>query len=608
MGTIIGSPSGPGIPQNFGPVGVKFCPEAGPPPASPLIGPVDIQDPCQCPPGIGHSEGSEETGGGGGTSGFSGFSGYSGFSGAPGGGGGGFEAATFIVSPTPGVGDYTTIQEALDNLPAEGGYILAREGTYPLAITNTMPDKPVVIRGCGDATVIDLGANAIPAFTIPDGLTVQRNYVFEDFKVVGTSVMSQQIWNIRDANSRGVVHGTRVNSSGVQAPIFCFASDGSFGIPITIYLDDCQFVPPSDGSGILVDSENGAQAVTNAYMNNVRFHDRLGDTTGGALTNGGFFSDQTGVNIIGFGCVFQISVDNTMGSLALESSIILTASGVFPVPHVITIDDPNGMVQSCLSSCFAADVTFFPGGRGLQVFGGQYNSCFFSDGADSCAFYGVEFQGSPDENSVIDGNGRTVVQGCTFFGAGNLAVLTSNYASITGNYFNAEGSDAVIKINDNVSVIADNRFVGNSKPAILETGSISTARIDNNIWTTPPTLLAGTNAIVNGVRQKSVSAVDTTDVFVNVFTHENAKGLAGGGSIKNTGPDTLTYRVEVTDSYGTVATQSFDVLSGASASWNMDSVFTGALPSYVSFGISVESKVAGVPTTFSLRHSSAGAY
>jgi hypothetical protein len=603
MGTIIGSPSGPGIPNNFGPVGVKSCPEAGPPPASPLIGTVDIQDPCQCPPGIGHIEETEELGGG-----ISGFSGYSGFSGAPGGGGGGPEAATFVVSPTPGVGDFTTIQEALDALPSEGGYILVREGTYPLTLTNTMPDKPVVIRGCGDATVINLGANAIAAFTIPDGLTTFRDYVFEDFKVVGTSIASQQIWNIRDSQSFGVVHGTRVNSSGVQAPAFVFVSDSSAGVPVTIYLDDCSFVPLADGTGILIDSENGAQPVTNAYMQNVRFYDPLTSTTGGALTNGGFFSDQTGVNIIGSGCTFSIVTDNTMGSLALEDSFIGVASGVVTDTHIITIGDPNQVIQSSLISCTAMDVIFFPGGNGLHVSGGVYNGCFFSDGADFCSFYGVEFQGSPNADSLIDGNGRTVVEGCLFFGHGNLAVLTGNFASIIGNFFNDQGSDAVIKINNNVSVIADNRFVGNSVPAILETGSTSTARIDNNFWTTPPTLLAGTNAIVNGIRQKSVDAVDTTDAFVNVFTHTNAKGMGGGGSIKNTGPNTLTYRVEVTDPYGTVATQSFDVLSGASDFWRMDSVFTGALPSYVSFGISVQSKVAGVPTTFSLRHSSDGAY
>jgi hypothetical protein len=405
------------------------------------------------------------------------------------------------------------------------------------------------------------------------------------------------------------VHGVRINSSEIQAPAFVFVSDSSLGVPVTMYLNDCNFVPLADGTGILIDSEDSAQAVTNAYMQNVRFYDPLSDSTGGALTNGGFFDDQTGINIIGSGCTFVIVTDNTMGSLALENSSILVASGVATPTHIITIGDPNQIIESCLVSCTASDVIFFPGGAGLRVFGGVYNSCFFSDGSDFCSFHGVEFQGhTHDVDSVIDGSGRTVVQGCVFFAHGDLAVLTSNFASITGNFFNDEGSDAVIKINDNVSVIADNRFVSNSVPAILETGSMSTARIDNNIWTTPPTLLAGTDAIVNGVLQKNVDAVDTTDVFVNVFTHTNVKGMAGGGSIKNTGPDTLTYRVEVTDPYGTVATQSFDVVSGASDFWRMDSVFTGALPSYVSFGISVQSKVPGVPTTFSLRHSSEGAY
>jgi hypothetical protein len=80
------------------------------------------------------------------------------------------KAATFVVSGTPGVGDFTTIQAAINALPAEGGFILVREGVYSLAAENSLPDKAIQIVGCGSGfddtqgTVIDIGANAINAF------------------------------------------------------------------------------------------------------------------------------------------------------------------------------------------------------------------------------------------------------------------------------------------------------------------------------------------------------------------------------------------------------------------------------------------------------------
>jgi hypothetical protein len=92
-------------------------------------------------------------------------------------------AATLVVHPTPGIGDATTIADALAMLPAGGGSLLVREGTYSISATLTMPDKPVMIKGCGDDTIISLGANAIPAFTIPDGLSVRRDYIFENMLV-----------------------------------------------------------------------------------------------------------------------------------------------------------------------------------------------------------------------------------------------------------------------------------------------------------------------------------------------------------------------------------------------------------------------------------------
>lgn len=96
-------------------------------------------------------------------------------------------AATFVAGADLGRADFTSIQAAIDALPAAGGEIFLREGTHSLSATVTLPNKPVKIRGCGPATVIDLGLNAIAAFTLPN----DQRYVFEDFNMVGNGLAAQ---------------------------------------------------------------------------------------------------------------------------------------------------------------------------------------------------------------------------------------------------------------------------------------------------------------------------------------------------------------------------------------------------------------------------------
>lgn len=120
--------------------------------------------------------------------------------GGPGGGAGGGgsktpEAATLVVSYLPGVGDYLTIQDAIDNLPVQGGYILVREGTYDPAI---LSNKPIIIRGCGrGSTVIDLGAADVTAFAT--GFFANK-YVIRDLSVIGNPANIQQFLGLGGAS------------------------------------------------------------------------------------------------------------------------------------------------------------------------------------------------------------------------------------------------------------------------------------------------------------------------------------------------------------------------------------------------------------------------
>lgn len=122
-----------------------------------------------------------------------------GSSGGSGGGGSGPgvstpEAATLVVSKTPGVGDYTTIQAALDALPAEGGYILIRESPTPYQENLTI-GKSVVLRGCGrDATVIDIGS---ADNTAAMSMTASPLNVFvQNLSIIGDSSKIQSVLDI----------------------------------------------------------------------------------------------------------------------------------------------------------------------------------------------------------------------------------------------------------------------------------------------------------------------------------------------------------------------------------------------------------------------------
>lgn len=515
-------------------------------------------------------------------------------------------AATRVVSQVAGQGTDLTIQDAINNLPAAGGKIFVKQGTYAIAATLLLPDKPVVIEGAGDGTIISLGANAIPAFTIPDGLTARRDYYFLNLLVTGTSIANQKVWSIEDTNQFGRVHATRVNSSGVQFPIHITA--GGSSEPVYAIFDDCHFVPIAAGTSILVNTPALAGVTANIYMNNVRFYDVLEDAITGALTAGGFFADFTGINIIGQGCAFAVGTGGTMGALNLTGSVIENW-GPNANPVIALADDNFGRIGSELVGCAVTFVDFNFAGNGCHVYGGFLDASAFTDGAISF-FTDCYFFGGINTAAVITGSGDTFIKGCYFDFAGTDFVLDGNFKTIVGNHFQHSGSGltAIIRTTNGSAEIADNRFNNTIAVAILEAGAVSTNNIDNNRWITNPTLLDESDAIVNGFKRKNVDGGATVDAYVDVFVHENAKGLIGAGAIKNTGANSLTVRRTATDGFGTTDNQEDVVLAGATLAWPMDAPIGTAVGAFVDFTVAVKSTVPGSPTTYDLRHASTGAY
>jgi len=187
-------------------------------------------------------------------------------------------AATRVVSLVPGEGTDLTIAAAIAALPAEGGLILVREGTYPISATIMLPSaKPVTIRGCGNSTIISLGANAIPAFKVPSGYTINTPICFDSFKVTGTEVAAQTVLEYADANSLAEIYIENVDTVGVQKTInitdSSFASSTPGQDSARFHMAYCRIRPISTDTSIIL--SNPSVGVPRTWMKEVEF---IGDS------------------------------------------------------------------------------------------------------------------------------------------------------------------------------------------------------------------------------------------------------------------------------------------------------------------------------------------
>jgi len=108
-----------------------------------------------------------------------------------------------VVIATDGSGDFNCdgtadnveIQAAIDSLPATGGCIYIKEGTYNLNDTITIINPNVSIIGCGNSTIFTTNV-AIDIFTIGDGLAIigHNNIILENFFIDGNAAANRGIY------------------------------------------------------------------------------------------------------------------------------------------------------------------------------------------------------------------------------------------------------------------------------------------------------------------------------------------------------------------------------------------------------------------------------
>lgn len=164
-------------------------------------------------------------------------------------GGGGAQCATFVVGPssnsdsadydyvTDGTDDDVQIQAAIDALPAGGGKILLREGTYTIGTQIDIDDTNITLEGMGGSTIIQPETNYA---------SLDTTYIFQ-----ATSSYTH-IKNIH-------FYGNYSNGNDYIAAVYVYTYN------YEIWFDNCLF--SNLGGGALKIDTSKTVHVTNCFFN-----------------------------------------------------------------------------------------------------------------------------------------------------------------------------------------------------------------------------------------------------------------------------------------------------------------------------------------------------
>lgn len=562
---------------------------------------------------------------------------------APAGAGSDIYAATRVVSLSAGDGTDLTVAAAIAALPAQGGRIYVKQGTYALTATNTLPDKSVDIIGSGDGTIFDLGSNAISAFTIPDTLTEKRYYKFSNFRVTGDSTANQSAVDVADSQFFAQTVISRVNTSGVKFPLVL--SGGGFSDQEMMYVDvsDCWWIPIASGTGAMVNGSGFSSSML-VTCRNVNFFDPLDNTIGGTINNDNF----SGLDINLYDCWISYTGEDGLNTIHAEKCRIFNYLGQGVATNAnsiflggLGVDDNNIHPSCAFINCNVIGMSFIFGEQ-VTITGGWWDSTTISAEVvnGKCTIEGTVFRtasGVPQfphfgttPTAFIRDGGELNIIGCRFTNPGNVV---ERYIEAADSMYIAYCAFAALA-------------AGATHSGIHVTGpnNVIVGCDFDSLWAAPPIKEEGVNAIANvysdciglngnggtaSVYQATPSAVSpttfngsalfsatgsTTDAFVTVKmtlsglgtsdpgTRVNPSGLIGQGTIKNTGANSMDVKETVTDLFGVTDSVTTTVTAGNDLLLSMAVNMNTARPPYSSYKIEVKSTSAGNATTYNYKH------
>jgi hypothetical protein len=551
---------------------------------------------------------------GAGQSGYSGLSGVSGYSGAPsvsgfsgysgvgGPGASGFsgysgtrasatpEAATFVVSPTPGVGDFTTIQAAVTNLPVEGGLIFVREGTYLEQVTFPV-DKDVFLVFAAGA-VMNFGATVLPAFVVPNGLASRRHYELWNPQVVYDGTAGQDFIQILDTGGWVTMDVYECNVYRPAILVNFVAYDVTYSRAHSVVFHS-GIATPLDNVSILIK----APAVAGTY--------------GGAAWVG-FNDTELSPDVPVTSWTLDADADIVYSSTSSERGLSLSGGtaidGFYFLGAYLTIGNGD----------FHINGVTWAGGSGLlaRTSGGLgVNSRII------CEDTGSQLSGYTFNLCYKLGNSSAnipTMQAINLWLTSNLAManptieLVGKGSVVTACYFAGQQPQGCVKITDvKFCKVHDNTFsTGITGKSVIESGTADENDIHDNAGLTNGTgyTIIGPKTKVNGsIRAEKAST--TTNALVEVVpTIANPKGVMGIGTIKNTdGANSLDIKESFTDAFGTVSSITTTVLPGNSYMLDLQTNMGTGLTPYVSYKAEVIDTVAASHATYLLQFSGQGA-
>jgi hypothetical protein len=487
-------------------------------------------------------------------------------------------AATRVVD-AGGTGTDTTIAAAIAALPAEGGDIYIKQGTYAQAATLVLPNKNIRIRGSGNGTLIT-SPSALPLFSVAAAAT--SRYEFATFRVTGDNSIGNALINLDSAVdvSFEEVHTSAVRDIVVTSttPEVSF-SFCSFAMTAA---NNWSFWRGSSTGGLLtwdyVDVTVGATQSTTGIVGNPEWTVTASYVGGGGpLTSSlnlgrttiqGFRADKLRF-ILGSNDNRIVNLNLIDGNVTINNARTAIANSVFLTP---TLSGTEVTVSGT-------------GGAGGQV------AITFS----GCVFDSAGVQSTNSQIDIANVQGVEIV-GCSFSNNGTGAVTDANiHVGATGG-------------SNKLTVVGCQFFGGNPVQALLEfsLGGTITGRYDDNLNFSSATIVSN-ESTVNGMKRFGVTAGATTDAPVTQFTHTNTRGLVGVGTVKNTGANSMNVIETAIDAFGTTSSTTTVVLAGNDLLIEEQVNINLARPPYRSYSVAVQSTVAGNPTTFNLQFGSQGA-
>lgn len=491
-------------------------------------------------------------------------------------------AATVVVHPTPGVGDATTIAEGIALLPATGGCVYLREGTYSISSTITLPDKDVVIRGSGEGTVIS-PTGAITVFTFAD-FSPDRRIVIGDLKVDGSQASLQKLIRYDPPSTGHNIQFERIRTVDIRQIVDVVSHGSLAGEKISF--NECIFQPYGSAAVLI-----GGNFVGQYFFKDCILADMSTDI--------GWNISSFSTSIVAVGSEFQLESDCSVGNL-VASDCSFRCSGQI-----------NFTLGSSGFSLFS-DISILNSFQSFEInwisLGGTsiFSSGEVLDGTIDISSGNIESVKVSTFGAIAKPVIRVVtgtIIGCRTVGTtgGQPAIQIGVDCIISGCQISKDGSDGTegirIAAGENTidsCIFSGTAFIpmGGTDLAIKDATLAPSSRINNihyslqtDFITDPYSFSAGFNSVVVGQRRLQKTGT-TGAAFVSQFKLNRLSG--GIGTIKETGGvNSMNVMEAVEDYFGTVTSVTTLVAAGGSLRLDPTVNIGSARPPYKSYEILV---------------------